>query len=225
MKTKLTFLLLLIISITSYGQKKFDGEKQKTIELLETKRKEFQASKNDSLYISANSDQAYRVSTITRGDQAEDIEEQIFNAKPGTVVGPFDGEETFYLLKIKSMDSLNRTKAKLVSFFPKGEYTSDTTKFSKLVSKYIDYIKKGKEFSKMIVTDKDIIGVRNKGITSFWEGQTSKENHQLIFDRKVNDPYVTKVGQEIQVLYVIEEKRNAPFRAKTTSLVKKAISK
>ncbi|HWZ23034.1 MAG TPA: hypothetical protein VNW06_10295 [Cytophagaceae bacterium] len=222
MKTKLTFVLLLVASIASYGQKKFDAEKQKTIELLESKRKEFQASKNDSLYIAANSDQPYRISTITRGDQAEDIEDQIFNAKIGTVVGPFDGEETFYLLKIKSMDSLNRTKAKLISFFPKGEYVKDTAKFSKLVDKYVDYIKKGKEFNKMIVNDKEVIGIRNKGVTSFWEGQTSKENYQLVFDRKSNDPYVTKGPEETQVLYVIEEKRNAPYRTKATSLVKKA---
>ena len=105
MKTKLTLLFLLVVSVASYGQKKFDAEKQKTIELLESKRKEFQVAKNDSLYIAANSDQPYRVSTITRGDQAEDIEDQIFNAKIGTVVGPFDGEETFYLLKIKTANT------------------------------------------------------------------------------------------------------------------------
>ena len=221
MKTKLIIIFLFSAILSSYGQKKFEGEKQKTIELLESKRKEFQSSKNDSLYLAANSDQPYRILTITRGDQAEDLEDQIFKAKPGTVVGPFDGEETFYLLKILSMDSLPRTKAKLVSFFPKGEYTTDTAKFSKLVEKYIDHIKKGKEYSKMLVNDKENIGIRNKGITSYWQGQTNKENYQLVYDRKANDPYVTKVGPEVQVLYVLEEKRNAPFRAKAISLVKK----
>ncbi len=220
MKLKLTLLLLAITSL-SYGQKRFDEEKQVTINLLESQRKAFMASTNDSLYIISNSDKGYYISTITRGDQAEDIEEQIFIAKPGNVVGPFDGDETFYLLKIISMDSLKRTKAKMVTFFPKGEYMADTAKFSKLVAKYIDNIKKGKDFNKMIISDKDIIGIRNKGITSFWEGQTGKENYQLAYDRKISDPFVKRIGQEIQVLYILEEKRNAPFKAKVTSLVKK----
>jgi hypothetical protein len=220
MKTRL-ILFFLFATITAFAQKKFDGEKQKTIELLESKRKEFKAAKNDSVYLSQNSDQAYYVATITRGDQAEDIEEQIFNAKPGEVVGPFDGDNTFYLLKILSMDSLKRTKAKLVCFFPKGEYTTDTAKFSKLVDKYIESIKKGKEFSKMIIKDEASIGVRNKGIVSFWEGQTTKENYDLVIDRKKSDPYIKRVGPEIWVLYVVEEKKNSPYRAKASSLVKK----
>ncbi len=223
MKTKiaLTAILFFVVQFVSFGQKKFEGEKQKAIEFLEGKRKDFKAAKNDSLYVAANSDQGYFVSTITRGDQAEDLEEQIFNTKIGHVAGPFDGEQTFYLLKIVAMDSLKRTKAKLISFFPKGEYIKDTAKFAKLVEKYIDHIKKGKEFNKMIVADQAYIGVRNKGITSYWEGQTGKENYANVIDRKVSEPYVTRVGEEIQVLYIIEEKKNAAFRAKVVSLVKK----
>jgi hypothetical protein len=223
MKTKLTLTIIFFIAIIgiSLGQKKYEGEKQKAIEFLESKRKEFKAATNDSLFIIANSDQGYYKSIITRGDQAEDLEEQIFNTKVGHVAGPFDGEQTFYLLKILSMDSLKRTKAKLISFFPKGEYVGDTAKFAKLVDKYIDHIKKGKEFNKMIISDNASIGVKSKGIISYWEGQTTKENYELVFDRKISDPNVTRVGEEIQVLYVLEEKKNAPFRAKVVSLVKK----
>jgi hypothetical protein len=221
MKLKLTVLFILASSLTLFAQKKYEGEQLKAIEHLESKRKEFKAAKNDSIYITANSDQKYFVTTLVRGDQAEDIEEQIYKAKPGDVVGPFDGEKTFYLLKVLSMDSLKRTKARLIRFFPKGEYTSDTAKFSKLVSKYVETISKGKEYSKMIVKEEASIGVRNKGTISFWEGQTKKEFYDLAIDRKVNDPYVTRVGNEIQVLYVIEEKRNAPYKAKVVTLVRK----
>ncbi len=221
MKIKLTILIVLASVLTAFAQKKYEGEQLKAIEFLESKRKEFKAAKNDSAYIAANSDQKYFITTITRGDQAEDIEEQIFQAKPGDVVGPFDGDKTFYLLKVLSVDSLRRTKARLLSFYPKGEYTSDTAKFSKLVEKYVETISKGKEYSKMIVKEEASIGVRNKGMFSFWEGQTKKENYDLVFDRKANNPYVKRVGQEIQVLYIIEEKRKAPYRAKAISLVKK----
>ncbi len=221
MKTKLTLVFFFAATVLSFGQKKFNADQQKTIDLLQSKRKDFKASKNDSLYIVENSDQGYFLTTITCGDQAEDIEEQIFNAKPGDIVGPFDGENTFYMLKIKSIDSLQRTKAKLVSFFPRGEYTADTAKFSKLVEKYIDHIKKGKEYSKMVLKDEASIGVRNKGITSYWYGQTKKENYDLVIDRKINEPYVKRVGNEIQVLYITEEKRSAPYKAKAVALVKK----
>ena len=221
MKSKLLLALFLSSSLTILAQKKFDSQQQKTIDLLETKRKEFKATKTDSLFLVQNSDQGYYSTFVTRGDQAEDIEEQIFNAKPGDVVGPFDGDKTFYLLKLISVDSLKRTKAKSISFFPKGEYTSDTAKFSKLVANYIDYIKRGKEFSKMIIKDEASIGIRNKGVHSYWEGQNKKENFDIIFDKKITDPYVKRNGPEINVIYVIEEKKNAPFRAKVTSLVKK----
>ncbi|HVD96794.1 MAG TPA: hypothetical protein VNB90_01235 [Cytophagaceae bacterium] len=221
MKLKLILFLLLASVVSAFAQKKYEGEQLKAIEYLESKRKDFKASKNDSSFVNQNGDQKYYVTTLVRGDQAEDLEEQIYKAKPGDVVGPFDGEKNFYLLKILSMDSLKRTKARLVRFFPKGEYTSDTAKFSKLVSKYVDNIKKGKEYSKMLVKEEGSIGVRNKGTLSFWEGQTSKEYYDLAYDRKTNDPYVIRVGQEIQVLYIIEEKRNAAYKAKVVSLVKK----
>lgn len=221
MKFKLTSLFILASVLTAFAQKKYEGDQLKAVEHLESKRKEFKAAKNDSLYIANNSDQKYYVTTLTRGDQAEDLEEQIFKAKPGDVVGPFDGENTFYLLKILSMDSLKRTKARLVSFFPKGEYTTDTAKFSKLVEKYVDAIKKGKEYSKMLVKDEASIGVRNKGTLSFWEGQTQKEYYDLAFEKKVSEPYVKRAGQEIQVLYILEEKRNASFKAKVVTLVKR----
>ena len=220
MKTRFV-LFFLFCTISSFAQKKFDANQQKTIDLLETKRKDFKASKNDSLFLAQNSDQGFYSTIVTRGDQAEDIEEQIFGAKPGDVVGPFDGGNTFYMLKLISVDSLKRTKAKLVSFFPKGEFTSDTAKFSALVVKYIESIKKGKEYGKMIVKDEASIGVRSKGVTSFWEGQSRKENYDIVFDRKVSEPYVKRVGSEIQVLYIISEKKNAPYRAKVVSLVKK----
>jgi hypothetical protein len=221
MKKTTLLSLFVLLNISLLAQNKFTEGKQKAIEFLESKRKDFKAAQNDSLYLASNSDQGYSISTITRGDQAEDIEEQIFKAKPGEVVGPFDGEKTFYLLKILSMDSLKRTKVKSVTFFPRGEYTSDTAKFSKFVEKYIDHIKKGKEYSKMIVKDETSIGLRTKGVLSFWEGQTKKENYELVFERKANNPFVRRVGQEIQVLYVVEEKRNAAFRARVITLAKK----
>ncbi|HSZ26251.1 MAG TPA: hypothetical protein VK766_11045 [Cytophagaceae bacterium] len=221
MKSRFTILLIIATSLASFGQKKFTAEQQKAIEELASKRKEFKAAKNDSLYLAENSDQSYYVTTITRGDQAEDLEEQIFNTKLKEVAGPFDGGNTFYLLKILSMDSLKRTKAKLVSFYPKGECTTDTAKFSKLVEKYIEAIKKGKEYSKMLYKDEASIGVRNKGITSFWEGHKNNANYDIVYERKVSDPYITKVGQEVEVLYIVEEKRNAPFRTKVVTLVKK----
>jgi glycosyltransferase involved in cell wall biosynthesis len=45
-------------------------------------------------------------------------------------------------------------------------------------------MKKEKEFNKMILNDNEVIGIRNKGITFFRGGQTSKENYQLAFDKK-----------------------------------------
>jgi len=222
MKTNIIFILLITFSTGAFAQKKFNPEQQKAIDFLESKRKEFQASKSDSIYLSQNSDMGYSKTVITRGEQADDIEEQIFAAKPGSVVGPFDGDNTFYLLKILGVDSLKRTKVKLVSFFPRGEYTTDTAKFSKHIEKYIDHIKKGKDYGKMIIKDEATVGLRNKGITALWEGQSNnKDVYDLAFERKIYEPYVTKVGNEIQVLYVIEEKRNAPYKAKVLRMVKK----
>ncbi len=73
----------------------------------------------------------------------------------------------------------------------------------------------------MIIKDEASIGVRNKGTISYWLGQAKKENYDLVIDRKISEPYVKRVGQEIQVLYITEEKRSAPFKAKAVALVKK----
>ncbi len=221
MRIIITSIFVLLFSSFILAQTKYTGKKLEIIQLLESKKKEFQGAKNDSLYLVQNSDKGYAVTKVQRGDQAEDIELQLFGTPKGGVAGPFDGETSFYLLKILTMDSLYRTQAKLVSFFPKGEYVSDTAKFNTLVESYIDQIKKGKPFGKMLVKDEASIGIRNKGVISFWENNTSKENFSAIFDKKVNEPVVKRVGNEVQVLYVIEEKTKAPYEAKVLKLVKK----
>jgi hypothetical protein len=216
-----TSLLLLLFSAVTTAQTKYTGKKLEVIQLLESKKKAFQSSVNDSLYLIENSDKGYAVTKVRRGDQADDIELQLFGTPKGGVAGPFDGETSFYLLKIVAMDSLYRTQAKLVSFFPKGDYVSDTTKFNALVENYIAQIKKGKPFGKMLVKDEASIGLRNKGVISFWENNPSKENFSAVFDKKTNDPVIQRIGKEIQVLYVIEEKTKAPYEAKVLKLVKK----
>ena len=221
MKT-LVYLIVFITSVSlAFGQKKFTEEQKKVLDYLEPKRAEFKKAKNDSLFVVQNSDQGFFYATFTRGDQAEDIEEQIYHAKVGDVVGPFDGENVFYLLKIVKYDSSYRTKAKQLNFYPKGEMTSDTAKFRKLVDKYISALSQGKEIGKMAIKDEASLGIRSKMLGSFWEGQTSKENYDLLFDRKVSDPYVKKAGQEIHVIYILEEKKKAAYKAKAVMLVKK----
>jgi len=221
MRILTTTLVLALFSSLAFAQTKYTGKKLEIIQLLESKRKEFQTAKNDSLYVVQNSDRSYDVTKVRRGEQAEDIEVQIFGTQKGGVAGPFDGETSFYLLKIITMDSLYRTQAKLVSFFPKGDLVSDTAKFNSLVEGYVNQIKKGKPFGKMLVKDEASIGIRNKGAVSFWENNPAKENYDAIFNKKADEPFVQRVGNEIQVLYVIEEKTKAPYEAKVLKLVKK----
>ena len=132
----IAFVLCSSLLNKAFAQKKFTPAQKKAIDFLESKRAGFRASKNDSLFVVQNSDAGFIVKTMVRGDQAEDLEDQIYGSKPGEIVGPFDGETTFYLMKILKYDSLNRTKAKLISFYPKGEFTTDSAKFRKHLDKY-----------------------------------------------------------------------------------------
>src|SRR4051812_33231933 len=83
----------------SLGQGMSEQQKQ-AIEWLDLKKPEFQSTTNDSVFISKNSDSPFRYIYLRRGDEPEDVEDEIFKAKPGTVVGPFRSGSHNYLFKV-----------------------------------------------------------------------------------------------------------------------------
>ena len=80
----------------------------------------------------------------------EDLEEDIYGAKVGEIVGPFDGGNNMYLLKIVQYDTKACTKIRKVQLIPKGNCKTDNALFDKYLKKYSDAIGKGKNIRKTV---------------------------------------------------------------------------
>src|SRR5690606_19350944 len=134
--------VFLLSSTLGFGQYVKDSQ-EKALEYLQSKKAAFKSAPNDSIYILKNSDGAFKYYVFHRGDQEEDIEEQIYGAKVGDVVGPFKGGDTSaFLFKVKSYEQYAlRSRAKLIYIRSNKESKQDRASSRSLTIKYHDYLR------------------------------------------------------------------------------------
>src|SRR4051794_22388777 len=89
----LAFLFLLLSSWNVQAQY-FRDSQTEAMNYLEQKKTDFKNSTNDSSFIIQFSDAPFKYYKFSRGDQQQDIEEQIYKGAVGDVVGPFRGDDS-----------------------------------------------------------------------------------------------------------------------------------
>lgn len=147
--------LVIILTICSWTIQKsaaqgMTEQQKQAVEWLESKKAEFQSTTNDSLFVSKNSDSPYRYIYQRRGDEPDDVEEEIYKSKPGTVLGPFRSGNHNYLFKVISLDSLRyRYKVRHIFIKPAGFSGKDTLDAYNLALKYAKSLNKGDDFKKI----------------------------------------------------------------------------
>lgn len=225
------FLWVLAVNL-SFSQKMLHNQGNDSWKWLETKKKEFKESSNDSLFIVNNSDRPYRYIYMRRGDQEEDIEEVIFSAKPSEVVGPFPAESYNYLLKVISFDSIRtRIRAKHIFILPEGRQKKDSVAAVKKAIKCMEILKNGESFFNVFddysenfapysrfYNIKGNFGSGNLG----WimEDATMSDFNDPLMKANEGDVLVIPTKYGVHVV-VVSEKQRGPSKVKLLSVAKK----
>jgi peptidyl-prolyl cis-trans isomerase D len=230
------FLLLLCLSffLHSVSGQGMSEKQREIMDWLDAKKPEFQNTRNDSLFITNNSDAPYRYTYLRRGDEPEEVEEEIFKAKPGTVVGPFLAGSHNYLFKVVSLDSL-RYKMKIRHIFikPAGNQLKDTLDALSLAKKSAKTINSGGNFEEQLkLYGSDF----SKYATSYgihmetlniqgelgwiWAGSTLSSFDTALLKARKGESVTTQTPYGVHVIQVLD-KGQGYYKVKLISLVKK----
>lgn len=216
----LSFVLFILLTFTTQAQ--YKDPQERAVEYLEKKKAEFQNAPNDSLYIIKNSDAGFNYFIFHRGDQEEDIEEQIYSSKVGSVVGPFKGGDTSaYLFKVISFEKFaNRSKAKLIYIRSNKDDKQDTASVRKLTEKYYDYIKKGKDVK--IHAHKEEVRLVFKDLKWFYQDEDiQKEYYKEVMGIEKGGIKIIETKQGPAILQITNSKERAPYKVKLLAIVKR----
>lgn len=213
-------LLLLVISLNALGQN-MRTTQAKALDTLHKMKPAFQKATNDSLFIIKNSDNVFKYYNFTIGDQPEDIEEQIYTAKVGDVVGPFRGADSSnYLFKIISFNKYTvRCRAKLIYIRSNQDSKQDTASISKLTKKYYDHHKKGKDMETL--SHKDNTRLIISDLKWYYEGEKDKKFYDKIFNMNEGDAVMVNTEKGPAILTVTKSKVRIPSAVRLIAVVKK----
>jgi hypothetical protein len=212
---------LLFLGIIGQAQPTFTPSEKKALDYLTKLIPEFRITKNDSAFVRKHSDKPYKHFIYERGDQAEDLEEQIYASHPGGIVGPFRGIDTLnYLFKIVSYTYSTRAKAQIIYIKPKIS-TTDTVVLAKTTNEYLDMMRKGKDFIKKSQKKGDNIHIKH--LPWYYEKDKNKEYEHFdeVFNGKKNEPHIIKTSEGPAILYIIHEKQKAPYSVELIPIIKK----
>ncbi|MBX9850296.1 MAG: hypothetical protein K2X86_00890 [Cytophagaceae bacterium] len=214
-------ILVLIFSTQAFSQKMRDSQ-AKALDSLTKLKESWKATSNDSVFIAEHSHDKFRNHLFHRGDQEEDIEEQIYNAKPGDVVGPFRGyDSSNYLFKVIAFEEyILRSKANLIYIKAEGTRDLDTATVTKLALKYSEALKKGKDIKAMAAKDK--VRLAYKDLKWYYENDMDKEYWSQVYNSEKGNAKVVKTSDHgSAIIYVTVSKEKTPYRVRLIELVKK----
>jgi len=217
---KMLLSLLFIGTLLTVKAQHFTPEEAKAIKYLESIKEPFKTTKNDSLFVIQHSAEKFEYLNFVAGDHAADIEEQIYSARPGDVVGPFRGIDTLhYIFKIVSYEDTTRMRGISIIIRPADMTGWDSTKLKKMTEKYREAIKKGKDYRKM--ADKDNLTVRLKNLGWYYANQTNKEFFKDIFNEKKDDVVIIKTRNGPVLVQIINEKQKVHYKTRVIPISRK----
>jgi peptidyl-prolyl cis-trans isomerase D len=188
----------------------------------EVRKAYFRTTKNDSLFVSLNSEAPYEVSTYYRGDLAGPMEAMFFNANIGDVLGPLFVDEYAMIFKVAGFDSTYRVRASHIYIKPDGNKQKDSLQAVKKANQYLEKIKKGEDFVQLATKYGNDDSAKQGGDLGWlWEGTMVKEFEEALINAKKGDMFVIKSSAGAHVVKVTEDKVIERGRVKVIPVVKK----
>jgi peptidyl-prolyl cis-trans isomerase D len=189
----------------------------------EVRKAYFRTTKDDSLFVSLNSDAPYEVSVYNRGELDSFMEPMFFNAKVGDVIGPLFMEEYAMIFKVAAFDSTYRIRASHIYVKPSGSNKKDTLQAVKKANQYLEKIKKGEDFAALAAKyGNDETAKEGGELGWLWEGTMVPEFEKAMATAKKGDVFVVKSSIGAHVVKITEDKVIEPRgRVRVIPLVKK----
>lgn len=182
----------------------------------------FRTTKNDSLFVSLNSEAPFEVSTYYRGELNGPMEAMFFNANIGDVLGPLFIDNYAMIFKVAGFDSTYRVRASHIYIKPDGNKQKDTLQAVKKANQYLERIKKGEDFAQLATKyGNDATAKQNGDLGWLWEGTMVKEFEEAMAKAVKGDVFVVKSPTGAHVVKVTEDKVIERGRVRLIPVVKK----
>lgn len=223
MKYQLLFFMLLGLSTPLFSQTDSTQQARADIDAWANVRKAyFKVTKDDSLFVTLNSDAPFERSVYNKGELEGFMEGMFFNANTGDIIGPLYIDEYAMLFKVASFDSTYRVRASHIYVKPEGKNRKDTLRAEKKANQYLEKIKGGASFEEMAKKyGGDETAAQGGDLGWLWEGNMTKEFETAILNANKGDVFVVKTPAGSHVVKVTEDKVKDKGRVIVIPLVKK----
>lgn len=167
---------------------------------------EFRESKNDSLFVSINSDTKTPLTYVKKGQLDPALDSLVFNASPGTLVGPVFSNGSYKMAKVLDVRiSPDSVKASHILINPATEGGIDKAKAK--ADSLAGLIRKGASFSELAAkfgTD----GSKDKGgdLGTFARGAMIPAFEEAVFNGKTGDLIVLNTQFGVHVIKIVGQK-------------------
>jgi peptidyl-prolyl cis-trans isomerase D len=164
----------------------------------------FSKTTNDSAFVAGAGNSTYTGQYLPRGSYPAEVEDQIFSADSGTVIGPVYQKGNFVLVKVKGSkpDSLYSFHASHILVRPEGATDADTAAAMKKAQNLVARIKAGEDFSKLATEESQDPGSASKGGDLGWfrEGVMVKNFNNAVKTMHKGDVRIVKSEFGIHII-------------------------
>ncbi len=175
---------------------------------LEAIKAEFAAAENDSLFVITNNEsRAYELTPYTEGTADQVTDELIMNAQVGDVVGPYAAEESWKMVKVKSLNAVPEARVRHILLSTQQGKGEDEQK--KRADSLLTVVKRDRsKFEAMVTKFSDDPGsVSNGGVYEWFDKfRMVPEFTEASFDRKVGDITIAKTNFGFHIVEVLGQR-------------------
>ncbi|MGZ5283614.1 MAG: peptidylprolyl isomerase, partial [Bacteroidia bacterium] len=177
----------------------------------------FRKTKNDSSYVTRVGRTSFKNQYLPRGNYPANIEEQIFAADSGTMIGPYFEEGAYKLAKVMGSknDTVNYYKASHILIRPNGPTPQDSAEAQKKAKDVFAKIKGGADFNQMAIENSMDPSNAGKGGDLGWfrDGQMVKKFNDAVKNARKGDVLLVTTEFGTHIIKVTENKSNKLVKA------------
>ncbi len=177
----------------------------------------FRKTKNDSSFVARVGRTAFENKYLPRGSYPANIEEQIFSADSGTIIGPYFEEGSYKIAKVmgSKADTVNYYKASHILIRPNGATPEDSSEANKKARELLAKIKAGADFSQMASENSQDPSNAGKGGDLGWfrDGQMVSKFNNAVKNGKKGDVVMVQTEFGTHIIKITENKSNKLVKA------------